>query len=253
MKLLNQVALITGAASGIGKAQAELFAREGAKIIAVDIEPTGLKRTVDEIRSAGGDAIGILTDISKENEVKALYKQAAQVFDRIDILCNTAGIFDNLTSIQQTDITLLRKIIGVNIEGTFLMTKHALQSMISNGYGVIVNMASDAGLVGGGGGMAYTMSKHAVIGFTKQLNAELGQFGIRANAIAPGLIRTSMVQDFIVAGSPIMETFQKIPGRRSGDPLDVAQASLFLASKDASYIYGDVLTVDGGLLSTLRF
>lgn len=254
MKLANQVALITGAASGIGKAQAILFAREGASIIAADIQPQALEETVHEIRSAGGEAIGVLTDISNEDEVNGLYARGVKEYGKISILCNTAGVFDNLAPITETDLPLLRRILSVNIEGTFLATKYVLRSMLDHQYGVIVNMASDAGLVGGGGGTAYTMSKHAIIGFTKQINAELGHYGIRANAIAPGLIQTSMIQAFINnEDSPIVKTFQKIPAQGFGNTDDIATASLFLASDDSRYIYGEVLSVDGGLLSTLRF
>lgn len=254
MKLANQVALITGAASGIGKAQALLFAREGAKIIVADIQSEKLQETVREIKAIGGDAIGITTDISNEQEVKTLYEQAIKAYGKISILCNTAGVFDNLTPMAQTDLPLLRKILSVNVEGTFLVTKYVLQSMIDHKYGVIVNMASDAGLIGGGAGMAYTISKHAIVGFTKQINAEMGHDGIRANAIAPGLIQTPMVQPFINdEDSPIVKAFKRIPAQRFGRPDDIAQASLFLASTDSQYLYGEILSVDGGLLSTLRF
>lgn len=254
MKLANQVALITGAASGIGKAQALLFAQEGASIIAADIQPQALGETVHEIRSAGGEAIGVLTDISNEHEVKAPYTEGVKEYGKIGILCNTAGVFDNLAAITETDLPLLRRILSVNIEGTFLVTKYILKSMLDHKYGVIVNMASDAGLIGGGGGAAYTMSKHAIIGFTKQINAELGHHEIRANAIAPGLIPTPMIEPFITnEDSPIVKTFQKIPAQRFGNTDDIAMASLFLASNNSRYMYGEVLSVDGGLLSTLRF
>lgn len=252
MKLSNQVAVITGAASGIGKAQALLFAKEGARVVAADIQTEKLQQTVDEIISLGGDAIGIRADISIENDVRILYEKALEKYGFISILCNTAGVFDNLAPLQQTDISMLKRILSVNIEGTFLVTKFVVQNMVQNNYGVVVNMASDAGLIGGGGGIAYTMSKHAIIGLTKQLNAELGHSGIRANAIAPGLIKTPMVEAFMQEGSPILDTFQKIPGGRSGASLDIAEASLFLASKESSYIYGETISVDGGLISTLR-
>ncbi|PUZ30541.1 3-oxoacyl-[acyl-carrier protein] reductase [Chitinophaga costaii] len=254
MKLANQVTLITGAASGIGKAQALLFAREGAHIIASDIQSQALEETVLEIKSAGGEVIGIPADIRKEEDVKNLYVQSLKEYGKINILCNTAGVFDNLIPITETDLSLLRSILSVNIEGTFLVTKYVLQSMLAQKHGIIVNMASDAGLIGGGGGTAYTMSKHAIIGFTKQINAELGHQGIRANAIAPGLIQTPMIQAFISnEDSPIVKAFQKIPAQRFGHTDDIAMASIFLASDDSRYLYGQVLSVDGGLLSTLRF
>jgi 3-oxoacyl-[acyl-carrier protein] reductase len=254
MKLTNQVALITGAASGIGKAQALLFAKEGAKIIAADIQRENLEQTVAEIKSNGGEAIAVLVDISIEASVRSLCEKAIDTYGKISILCNTAGVFDNLAPMVQTDLTLLRQILSVNVEGSFLVTKYVTQNMIMNQYGVIVNMASDAGLIGGGAGMAYTISKHALIGLTKQINAEMGHYGIRANAIAPGLIQTPMVLPFISdENSAIAAAFKKIPAKRFGQPEDVASVSLFLASKDSQYLYGEVISVDGGLLSTLVF
>ncbi|MDE1191392.1 MAG: SDR family NAD(P)-dependent oxidoreductase [Arachidicoccus sp.] len=252
MKLSNQVAMITGAASGIGKAQALLFSKEGAKIIAADVQSEKLQETIQEIIANGGDAIGITADITDESSVKYLYEKSLEKYGAISILCNTAGIFDNLVLMSQSEYSYFKKIIEVNIEGTYLVTKYVTQNMVANKYGVIVNMASAAGLVGGGGGIAYTMTKHAIIGLTQQLNVEFGHAGIRANAIAPGLIHTPMVEAFMVEGSPIMKTFDEIPAKRSGNVLDIAQTSLFLVSQDASYIYGATIPVDGGLVSTLR-
>jgi len=253
MKLENQVALITGAASGLGKAQAILFAREGAKIIAADLNLEGAENTAAEIRKNGGHAIGVKVDVADSYSISSMVKVAIAAFGKISILSNTAGIFDNYSPLLDTTFEQWEKYLDINISSLFKVTKEVLPGMIANKYGVIINMTSGAGLIGGGGGIGYTSSKHAVVGFTKQMNADYGKAGIRANAIAPGLIETPMVQALIDnTDSGIMETLRKIPAGRYGEPDEIASAALFLASDDSRYIYGAVIPVDGGLLSTLR-
>lgn len=253
MKLENQVALITGAASGLGKAQAILFAKEGAKIIAADLNLEGAEKTAEEIRNNGGNAIGVQVDVADENSVLSMVKVAIAAYGKISILSNTAGIFDNYTSLLDTTFEQWEKYLDINISSLFRVTKAVLPGMIANHYGIIINMTSGAGLIGGGGGIGYTSSKHAVVGFTKQMNADYGKQGIRANAIAPGLIETPMVKAMIDnKDSGIMETLKKLPAGRHGQPDEIANTALFLASDDSRYIYGAVIPVDGGLLSTLR-
>jgi len=253
MKLEGQVALITGAASGLGKAQALLFAKEGAKIIAVDMNMEGAKATADAISENEGDAIAIKADVTDEQSIVNLVEQSLEYYGKISILCNTAGMFDQYNALLDTSYQQWSKVLDININGIFRLTKAVLPVMIQNNYGVVINMTSGAGLIGGGGGIAYTSSKHAVVGFTKQLNAEYGKQGIRANAIAPGLIETPMVKSLIDnKDSGIMGTLKKLPAGRHGQPDEIANAALFLASDDSRYIYGAVIPVDGGLLSTLR-
>lgn len=253
MRLKNQVALITGAASGIGKAQAILFAEQGAKIIAADVNLTGAQSVADTIVSKGGDATAISLDVTDQKSIDDLVSKSLDKYGQITILCNTAGMFDNYVTLGDTSEELWLKVIDINVSGLFRLTKAVLPSMIKNSYGNVINIASGAGLIGGGGGISYTSSKHAVIGFTKQLNAEYGRLGIRANAIAPGLIKTPMVQSVIDdKTSGIMDTLTKIPAGRYGLPEEVAQTALFLANDESKYIYGAVIPVDGGLLSTLR-
>ena len=253
MKLKNEIALITGSASGLGKVQAKLFAKEGAKIIIADLSQEKSEKVAQEINQNGGEAIGVSVDVTDSSSVKKLVETSLKKFGKISILSNTAGIFDNYSPLTQTSFEDFKKVMSVNIDGMYIVTKAVLDNMIMNKYGIIINIASGAGLIGGGGGIGYTTSKHAVIGFTRQINAELGQQGIRANAIAPGLIQTPMVQDLINdKDSGIMETLKKIPAGRYGQPNEVADTALFLASKDSKYIYGAVIPVDGGLLSTLR-
>ncbi|MEH6659820.1 SDR family NAD(P)-dependent oxidoreductase [Leeuwenhoekiella marinoflava] len=252
-KLENEVALITGAASGLGKVQAELFAKEGAKIIIADLDQEKSEIVAREINQNGGQAIGVSVNVTDGKSVDQLVKSALKEFGKISILSNTAGVFDKYSPLTQTSIEDFKKVMAVNVDGMYMVTKAVLDNMISNKHGIIINISSGAGLIGGGGGISYTTSKHAVIGFTRQLNAELGQQGIRANAIAPGLIQTPMVQDLIDdENSGIMETLKKIPAGRYGQSKEVADTALFLASEDSKYIYGAVIPVDGGLLSTLR-
>lgn len=253
MKLQNQVALITGAASGLGKAQAILFAKEGAKIIVADLNLEGAEKIAEEIRKNGGNAIGVKVDVADEESVLSMVKLGLAAFGKISILSNTAGIFDNYSPLLATTSEQWQKYLDINISSLFIVTKAVLPGMIDNHYGVIINMTSGAGLIGGGGGIGYTSSKHAVVGFTKQMNADYGKMGIRANAIAPGLIETPMVKSLIDnKDSGIMETLKKLPAGRHGQPHEIASAALFLASDDSRYIYGAVIPVDGGLLSTLR-
>lgn len=252
-KLENQVALITGAGSGIGRAQALLFASNGAKIIAADINLAAAQETTGEIAKAGGEAFAIKADVSSQQDIEAMVRLGVERYDKISLLSNTAGIFDNYSPLLDTSFEDWSKYLDINVNSLFRVTKAVLPLMIEQNYGIIINISSGAGLIGGGGGIGYTSSKHAVIGFTKQLNAEYGNNGIRANVIAPGLIDTPMVRALIEnKDAGIMETLKKLPAARHGQPQEIADAALFLASDYSRYIYGAVIPVDGGLLSTLR-
>ncbi|MDE1193280.1 MAG: glucose 1-dehydrogenase [Arachidicoccus sp.] len=252
-RLKDKVVIITGAGSGIGKEQAILFANEGAKIVVADLHEEAIKGTVDEIIKNGGDAIGVKTDVTNDQDIANMVNETISKFGKISILCNTAGMFDQYSNLLDTPEEKWNKIIDVNINSLYKVTSKVIPNMLENHYGIIVNMSSGAGLIGGGGGIGYTSTKHAVIGFTKQLNADYGLKGIRANVIAPGLIETPMVQNLIDdTSSGIMETLKKIPAGRYGKPKEVAELSLFLASDDSKYIYGAVVPIDGGLISTLR-
>ncbi|SDG19835.1 SDR family NAD(P)-dependent oxidoreductase [Epilithonimonas hungarica] len=253
-RLKNKAAIITGAASGIGKQQALLFAKEGAKVALGDLNEEKVQEVVKEIKDNGGDAIGFKMDITNNVDIDNLIAHTLSAFGKISILCNTAGMYDQFRNLLDTDEAFWNKILEINITGLYKVNQRVLPHMIENKYGVIVNIASGAAVIGGGGGIAYTSSKHAVVGFTKQLNAEWGLNGIRANAIVPGLINTPMVKGVIMddPNSPIMDTLKKIPAGRYGEPKEVADLSLFLASDDSKYIYGAIVPIDGGMFSTLR-
>lgn len=248
-RLEGRTAFITGAASGLGKAQALRFAQEGARIIAADLNEAGAKATADEIIAGGGTAIGVAIDVTDPNSVDAAVTAGLDEYGAIDTLSNTAGMFDGYLQMHETDKSAFDKVLDVNIDGMFNVTKALLPHFLETGKGVVVNIASGAGLRGGGGGIAYTTSKHGVVGFTRQLSAAYGAQGVRVNAIAPGLIDTPMVADFS-QGEAAEQMLRSNPGQRLGRPEDVANAALFLASDEADFVHAATLSVDGGMVDT---
>ena len=248
-RLKNKVALITGAGSGMGQAQAKLFAQQGAKVIAADIYMDGLEKTVAAIQAEGGDAYAVQIDVAKQSSVQAGVNSALDHYGQIDILSNTAGILDDYKPTLDTSEELWDRIMGVNLKGLYYMTNAVLPQMLERGQGVIINFGSIASFVAGGGGAAYTAAKHAVAGYTKQLSFDYGQKGIRANVIAPGAIETGMTREIFAEGSAqVMESVNSVPAGRYGQPEEVANLALFLASDEASFMHGAVIPVDGGWL-----
>jgi len=248
-RLKDRTALITGGAAGIGKAQALRFAQEGARIVVADLDVAGAERVAREIQSAGGQAIGTAMDVTDVESVAAAVRQGFDAYGSIDTLSNTAGCFDGFRQLADADRAFFQKVMDVNVTGIFNVTKALLPAMLANRKGVIVNIASAAGLRGGGGGIGYTTSKHAVIGFTRQLAAAYGNQGIRVNAIAPGLIDTAMVADFAHTERAQTRIATK-PAGRLGRAEDIANAALFLVSDEADYIHATTLSVDGGHADT---
>ena len=248
MKLQGKTVLVTGAASGMGKAQGLLFAKEGANVIVADIDKDGLDQVVKEISSNGGQAIGVAGDISKTDDVREIVQKGVEEFGTIDVLSNTAGVLDDFTPSLETSEELWDKIFDVNLKGMFLLTNEVLPYMIEKEDGVIINISSIAGSVAGGGGAAYTSSKHAVVGYTKQLSLDYGKKGIRANSIAPGAISTGMTKDILKDDSPVIETIKDTPAARYGEAEEVAYLALFLASDESKFIHGADIPIDGGWL-----
>lgn len=247
MKLKDKVALITGAASGMGRAQAELFAKKGAKVIAADINLEGVTKVAEKISADGGEALPVKVDISSVDEVKKMVRKGLERFGQIDVLSNTAGILDNYAPTLETSEELWDRIFNINLRGMFLVTNEVLPQMIEKGRGTVINIASIAGFVAGGGGAAYTSAKHGVVGYTKQLSFDYGGKGIKANAIAPGAIETGMTKDILKDGNrEVMEAIRSVPAGRHGQPEEVAQLALFLASDDSDFIHGAVIPIDGG-------
>ncbi|MFC4022303.1 3-oxoacyl-ACP reductase [Oceanobacillus longus] len=248
-KLDNKVAFITGAGSGMGKAQSVLFAKEGAKVIAADINFDGVQKVVDQIKADGGEAVAIEIDVSKKSSVATAVDKGLEEFGRIDILSNTAGILDGYAPTLETSEELWDRIMNINLKGVYQVTNAVLPQMIERGDGIVINIASIAAFVAGGGGAAYTAAKHGIAGFTKQLSFDYGSKGIRANAIAPGAIETGMTKEIFAEGSAeVMESVNSVPAGRYGQPEEIANVALFLASDDSSFMHGAIVPVDGGWL-----
>lgn len=243
MEFTGKTVFITGAGSGIGKAQAIAFLEEGANVFALDLETQGLEILAEKYKHFSY-SVGSVTDRSI---IEAAVQQTVSEFGSIDILVNTAGILDGYAKTLETDEALWDKVMNTNVKGMYLVTNAVLPYMLKQERGIIINMASVAGLVAGGGGAAYTASKHAVIGYTKQLTFDYSRQGIRANALAPGAIQTPMNKADFEGDAEIAKwVANETPAGRWAQPDEVAKATLFLASEGASYIQGAVLPIDGG-------
>ncbi|MFJ7746817.1 SDR family NAD(P)-dependent oxidoreductase [Peribacillus sp. NPDC097295] len=244
--LEGKVVIITGAGSGMGRAQSILFIQEGAKVVLADLNLDSITKLSEELSPDGDRALAVKVNITDKNEVDNLVSQTIEKFGQIDIVCNTAGLFDNHVPLLETSEDLWDKVMSVNTKGLFYITKAVLPYMIEKGKGVFVNVASVAGLSGSGGGIAYTASKHAAIGFTRQLATAYKSQGIRANIICPGFIETPMTAKQL-EDPVIMEAVTRHSGR-IGKPEDIAKASLFLASDYADYVNAVHIPVDGGMI-----
>lgn len=250
-KLNGKVAVVTGVGSGMGKATAKLYAKEGAKVVLAEFNEETMNQTLEEIKNDGGEAVAIRTDVSKEEDVHAMIQKAVDEYGKLDILANVAGIFDNMASVENTTNELFERVMSVNVNGQFYACRKAVE--IFKGQetgGAIINVASVAGWLGSRGGAAYTMSKHASIGLTRNIAAFHGSHGegkIRANVIAPGSIATGMTPSDPSSLDELgMETYAQLGKYHTGEPEVIANAALFLASDDAKFINGDVITVDAG-------
>jgi NAD(P)-dependent dehydrogenase (short-subunit alcohol dehydrogenase family) len=242
-KLDGKVALITGAASGIGRATALLFTKEGAKVAVADYVPAGGQETVKMIQKAGGEAIFIEADVSRKTDVERMVKTTVNSYGRIDILYNNAGIGQRGVSMLETTEEEWDRVLNINLKGVFLGSKYVIPVMLDQGGGVIINTASIVGLVGLPGNPAYSVSKAGVIQLTKMMAAEYGRQNIRVNCICPGAIQTPMTE----ATSIPTDAYIRVQFlRRAGQPEDVARAVLYLASDDSSFVTGVALVVDGG-------
>jgi len=249
MKLDGKISLITGAASGIGRATALRFAQSGATVIAADLNLAEAQNTLAMIESAGGQGLALGVDVSQEADVKAAISTALSTFGQLDILFNNAGI-SILKSIPDTTETDLDRLLSVNFKGVFFGCKHAMPVMAAQGSGVIINTASELALVGQPLYGAYCATKGAILAFTRTLALECAPQGIRANAICPGPVVTPLLQvEFDLAADPAAEAAaaaKDLPIGRLGTPEDIANIVTFLASDDASFIHGAAITADGG-------
>ena len=248
MQLDGKIALVTGGGSGIGRETAVLFANHGAKVAVADLNPVGGQETVQMIRYAGGTAVFSQTDVSQAAQVENMVNGVVAEYGRLDIAFNNAGIDGIPVRTADSSEDEYDRIMAVNAKGVWLCLKYEIQQMLLQKSGTIINTASVAGLIGAHSMSAYAASKHAVVGLTKTAAVEYAGKGIRVNAVCPAIIRTAMVERAF-AHLPQLEqgAIQNNPSHRIGDPREVADAVLWLASDASSFTTGATLTVDGGL------
>lgn len=244
----GKVALVTGGGSGIGRASALTFAREGAKVVVSDIVVEGGEETVQLIQKAGGEAIFVRTDVSKMAEVEALLNKAVATYGRLDCAHNNAGIEGPGATTTDYPEELWNRVIAINLTGVWFCMKYEIPHMLTHGGGAIVNTASTAGLVGYPRGSAYVASKHGVVGLTKTAALEYAKSGVRVNAVCPGAIDTPMMGR-ITGHRPQRAARMAAaePVGRMGQPGEIAEAVVWLCSDSASFVTGHAMAVDGAM------
>lgn len=246
-RLDGKVAVITGAASGMGRATALLFAAEGARLVLADVNDDGGRETVELVAKAGGSAAFRRTDVSREPEVQALVEAAVREHGRLDVIFNNAGVEGPSTRLTEHSLEDFQTVLAVNLTGVFLGIKHALAVMVPQQAGSIISTASVAGMVGWNGAAAYSASKAAVINLTRTAAIENARYNVRANCICPGVIRTAMVERITHGTEESLERLRRMqPLPRVGEAEDIARMALFLASDESTFVTGAAMVVDGG-------
>jgi len=247
-RLNDRVAFITGAASGIGRAMAEEFAARGAVVAACDVDGDGARATCSAAEGAGAPrAIAVPADVARADDVQRAVATALEELGRVDVLCSNAGVLDGYASALDCDEDLWDHVMGVNLKATWLVSRAALPGMLDRGSGCIIVTASVAGMVAGGGGVAYTASKHGVIGLMRQIAIENAAKGIRVNAICPGVIQTGMTQPlFDDPHSKVYEFIPEIPSATWGQPQEIAKIAALMASGEVPFMHGACVVADGG-------
>ncbi len=246
----GKVALVTGGGSGIGQATAKLFAQKGAKVVVADMNVEGGEATIGMIKDAGGEATFIKTDVSKSEDVQAMVKTALDTYGKLDCAANNAGILGRFMPTHEYPEELFDQILAVNTRGVFLCMKHEIPAMLQNGGGAIVNTASAAGLVAQPMLVAYTASKHAVVGMTKVAAVEYAKAGIRINAVNPGGVATPMTADIeLPEGFNAEDQPDPHPMGRYAQPEEIARTIVWLCSDEPSFMTGSTIAIDGGMIA----
>ncbi len=255
MKLSGKVATITGAASGIGRAAAILFAQEGAKVVAADINEDGGRETVNLIKAAGGEAVFIRTDVSDSRQVQTMVNFTVETYGQLNAMYNNAGIGEGFGGVAEIEEADWDKMMSVNLRGVYLCCKYGVPELIKAGGGSIVNQSSVSAISGGGPPLmgpitGYSAAKGGVISLTNSIAYAYGHQGIRANTILPGLIATGMTAPLMQSASYLEVAVEYIPLRRVGQPEELARVALFLSSDDSSYVTAASIVVDGGFIQS---
>lgn len=247
MRVADKVIIVTGGASGIGRSTVLTLAREGARVAIADVNLAAAQQVQKEVEEAGGQAMAVQVDVSRLDQAQAMARQVTEAFGRVDVLVNNAGI-DIVKPFVQSTPEEWDKIININYKGVINCTRSVLDQMIERGSGKIVSVASDAGRVGSSGEVVYSGTKGAIIAFSKALAREVARYKINVNCVAPGPTDTPLFQGMAGENAKLGEALKKaIPWGRLADPQDIANAILFFASDEASYITGQTLSVSGGL------
>lgn len=246
MRFEGRTAFVTGAGSGMGRAMARAFAREGAQVVAVDVRGDAARETVADV--AGG-SFALALDVTDPAAVEVAVADAVERTGGIDVLCNNAGVLDGYTPAGETSVELWQQVLSVNLTGPFLLARLLAPHMAARGGGAIVNTASVSSFVAGGGGAAYTASKHGLLGLTRQLAFDYGRKGVRVNAICPGAVATEMTASLRVpseANAHVDAQIAATPAGRWAEPEEIAELALYLASEQASFLHGTPVLIDGG-------
>lgn len=245
----NKVAIVTGAASGIGQAAAVQFAREGAKLTICDVNMDGIARTESLIKDVGGECLAIKVNVRSQEEVEACVNATLEQYGAIDILVNNAGTGQFLP-FAMIDNDEYDRVMEINVRGIFFFSRAVLPTMMDKDYGKIINITSIMGEVAGQGQSIYNTSKGAAKMMTQGMAVDCSGYHINVNAVAPGMVLTGLTHNMLGDPDQAQYFLEKIPQRRIGEPDDIAAAILFLASDAASYIHGETLHVDGGMMCT---